>query len=132
MEENKEENRELTEKQNRIKELESKIRVLEWDVKRDQINPAKKQKLEQYKTELVALKSGQAAVEAQQVEHVENPFAAGIEIYEEEEVKKTEEGSETSESSEEKSDNKEEGSEKKEEPAPEEEVTEETEMKNQN
>lgn len=47
-------NEELTERKN---EIERTIRVLEWDKSLEQINPAKKIHLEQYKKELEEIKA---------------------------------------------------------------------------
>ena len=47
-------NEELTERKN---EIERTIRILEWDKSMEQINPAKKTQLEQYRNELEDIKA---------------------------------------------------------------------------
>ncbi len=47
-------NEELTERKN---EIELTIGILEWDKRMEQINPAKKTQLEQYRTELEDIKA---------------------------------------------------------------------------
>jgi len=120
----------------KIKELESKIKVLEWDVKRDQINPAKKHKLEKLKQELAALKAQMITQPAviEEAEYVENPFVTldqEVDGNEEElnppEEEKTEDEKESKDDEEDKSETEE----KKDEKEPEE-VDEYTEDKNSN